>query len=100
MDEYLLELGLSDIKVKLAGHEDYLEPEALRTLLTLILEVECLSPELREKGSIPRISPFQKCRRQIAPFPRQFSERRDLCLFTRGSEGAENSGRGAATSGS
>ncbi len=50
MDEYLLKLGMSDLKVRLAGHADSLEPEKLEPLLRLIQQIESLILSLERKG--------------------------------------------------
>lgn len=50
MDEYLLELGISDIQVKLPKHEAPLPKEELKTLLNLILELESFISRIERKG--------------------------------------------------
>jgi DNA gyrase subunit B len=50
MDEYLLQLGMSDIKVKLANHDEELSPEQTKTVVELILEVEALISRIERKG--------------------------------------------------
>jgi len=50
MDEYLLELGMSDVKVKLANHETILPKDELKTLLDLILELEGFISRIERKG--------------------------------------------------
>jgi DNA gyrase subunit B len=50
MDEYLLELGISDIQVKLPKHEAVLPKEELKVLLDLILELESFISRIERKG--------------------------------------------------
>lgn len=52
MDDYLLELGCSDIHVKLSSREHNLSPEELKQLLDLILDVEAFIGKI-ERKSIP-----------------------------------------------
>jgi DNA gyrase subunit B len=50
MDDYLLELGLSDIQLRLANSSEVLSVDATRSLLELILEVEFFIQKLEKKG--------------------------------------------------
>ncbi len=50
MDEYLLELGISDIEVKLPNREAVLPKDELKVLLTLILELESFISRIERKG--------------------------------------------------
>lgn len=50
MDEYLLELGMSDVKLRLAGHKEFLNDEQTKELLNAILEVEQFIGRLERKG--------------------------------------------------
>lgn len=50
MDQYLLELGLSDIQIRLAGEELFLDKNELDQLLALILEIEGFVSRLERKG--------------------------------------------------
>lgn len=50
MDEYLLELGISDISVKLPNHTEALPKEELKALLNLILELESFISRIERKG--------------------------------------------------
>lgn len=50
MDDYLLELGCSDVHVRLAHHRENLSPDELRQLLNTILEVENLINKIERKG--------------------------------------------------
>lgn len=50
MDDYLLQLGVSDIKIKLANKETELTPEQLSNSLSLMLEVEALAGRIERKG--------------------------------------------------
>ncbi len=50
MDQYLLELGMSDVKVKLAKDKHELNPEKLQELSQVILEVEAFIARVERKG--------------------------------------------------
>jgi len=50
MDDYLLELGVSDIKLRLSKDAEILNPEESKKLLTSILEVESFAGHLERKG--------------------------------------------------
>lgn len=50
MDDYLLKLGTSDVKIKLANHETCLSPEEMTSLVSLVLEVEGLVARIERKG--------------------------------------------------
>lgn len=50
MDEYLLQLGISDIKIRLESKHEILGQEELSKLLTLILDVEGLVGRIERKG--------------------------------------------------
>jgi DNA gyrase subunit B len=50
MDEYLLELGISDIQVKLPKHPEVLPKIELKVLLDLILELESFISRIERKG--------------------------------------------------
>ena len=50
MDEYLLNLGISDLTLRLAGSSQSLESDAMKTLLYLTLEVEQLIGSIEKKG--------------------------------------------------
>lgn len=50
MDDYLLELGCSDVHVRLANQTENLSPESLKELLDLILEVESFIGRIERKG--------------------------------------------------
>lgn len=50
MDDYLLELGLSDIKIRLAGQNDYLPFEQQKTFVNFLLEVEGFILRIERKG--------------------------------------------------
>lgn len=50
MDEYLLELGISDIAIRLLGHEDRLTKEQIKILLDATREVETLILSIERKG--------------------------------------------------
>lgn len=50
MDDYLLELGVSDITIKIRGAKEPLAPEKVKPLLDLILELEALTQRIERKG--------------------------------------------------
>ena len=50
MDEYLLNLGISDITLRPASHNQPLEKDEVKTLLYAILEVEHLIASIERKG--------------------------------------------------
>ncbi|MEM7174952.1 MAG: DNA topoisomerase (ATP-hydrolyzing) subunit B [Chlamydiota bacterium] len=50
MDEYLLNLSISDISLRLASVSDMLEKDEVKTLLYLVLEIEQLIAAVERKG--------------------------------------------------
>lgn len=50
MDEYLLELGISDIKVRLAGKDEFFTHEAVKGFLENLLDVESFIMRIERKG--------------------------------------------------
>lgn len=50
MDEYLLELGISDIKMKLPKDKDYFSMEQMKELLKLIVNLEAFISRIERKG--------------------------------------------------
>ncbi len=50
MDEYLLSLGMSDINLRLAAHETYVDKEEIKKLLDTILQLESFIQNLERKG--------------------------------------------------
>lgn len=50
MDDYLLELGMSDIKIVLKGNKEPITGQQLKSLLDAILEVEALVSRIERKG--------------------------------------------------
>lgn len=50
MDEYLLELGTSDVKLRLAGKTEFLSSDQIKALINTILEVEALIGRIERKG--------------------------------------------------
>jgi DNA gyrase subunit B len=50
MDEYLLKLGLSDLKVRVSGHHEELPKDDLNGLTTAIREVEAFISSIERKG--------------------------------------------------
>ncbi len=54
MDEYLLGLGISDIQLRMASHNEILTKDALKTLLDMILAIENFIGSIERKGVIFR----------------------------------------------
>lgn len=50
MDEYLLELGISDIKLRRAAHDEILDGEKTKELLSTVLDIEGFVGRLERKG--------------------------------------------------
>ncbi|MBS0628998.1 MAG: DNA topoisomerase (ATP-hydrolyzing) subunit B [Verrucomicrobia bacterium] len=50
MDEYMLNLGTTDVKIRLAGHHEPLNPEEVTALLKIIGDVEVFIASLDRKG--------------------------------------------------
>ncbi len=50
MDDYLLELGLSDVQIKLASRDGVLNADEMKKLITGILEVEAFIARIERKG--------------------------------------------------
>lgn len=50
MDDYLLELGTSDVSIKLAGQDEILSAEQMSALLALALEAESFVSRIERKG--------------------------------------------------
>lgn len=50
MDDYLIHLGISDIKLRLAGQEEALSEERVQMLVDSILELESLVGRIERKG--------------------------------------------------
>lgn len=50
MDEYLLNLGTSDVKIKLASHNEELSKKEVNALMSAIIDVEQLIHSLERKG--------------------------------------------------
>lgn len=50
MDEYLLGLGISDVHLRLASHNEFMEKAEVKKLLSAILQVEELIATLERKG--------------------------------------------------
>ena len=68
MDEYLLNLGVSDITLKLAAHSHSLEKDEIKNLILYILEVEQFIASLEHKG-VP-FREFLAARNEEGNFPR------------------------------
>jgi DNA gyrase subunit B len=54
MDEYLLQLGLSDLKVKMVKTGEYLSAERTKELLDVVLDVEAFIGRVERKGVLFR----------------------------------------------
>lgn len=50
MDDYLLELGISDIKMKLPGETEFMSSDRMKDLLKLILDLEAFVSRIERKG--------------------------------------------------
>jgi DNA gyrase subunit B len=50
MDDYLLELGLSDLQIKMIGHDRFLSHHEMKQLTEAILEVEIFISRIEHKG--------------------------------------------------
>lgn len=50
MDDYLLQLGISDVKIRLDKNQQVLSSEEMNALISLILEVELLVGRIERKG--------------------------------------------------
>jgi DNA gyrase subunit B len=68
MDDYLLELGLSDIQIKLASQDRLLSPEERKELTDAILDVETFISRVEHKG-IP-FREFLSLKNQAGRLPR------------------------------
>ncbi|TXI42317.1 MAG: DNA gyrase subunit B, partial [Nitrosomonas sp.] len=68
MDQYLLELGASDIKMQLVNHEEPLSGSDAKKLMDLILEVEAFIGKIERKG-IP-FREFLDARNEQGHYPR------------------------------
>lgn len=68
MDDYLLELGISDIHIKLRGREGILNHEETKDLLQLILDVEQFISRIERKG-VP-FREFLAAKNVAGAFPR------------------------------
>lgn len=68
MDDYLLKLGHSDVKIRLAGQNEVLEKEEVENLLSAIREVEFFIGSVERKG-IP-FREFLQAKSEDGHFPR------------------------------
>ncbi len=50
MDDYLIELGMSDVSIRLSGHEDVLAEMEVKVLVKLIRDVESFISSIERKG--------------------------------------------------
>ncbi len=79
MDEYLLNLGISDVSLRLTGQNELLEKEQVKILLYTILEIEGLILSIEKKG-IP-FKEFLASRNQEGELPRYHIILNDQQLF-------------------
>ncbi|MBS3904978.1 MAG: DNA topoisomerase (ATP-hydrolyzing) subunit B [Simkania sp.] len=68
MDDYLLTLGMSDVKFKLAGHVDPMNAVELEAMLKAILDIEALIMAIERKG-VP-FREFLHSKNEIGQHPR------------------------------
>lgn len=68
MDDYLLELGISDVQIRLKDQKELLPPEKMKQLLDLILEVETFIGRIERKGITFR--EFLAAKNEKGIFPR------------------------------
>ncbi len=68
MDEYLLNLGMSDIHLRMASHNNVLEKSEVKSLLEAILQVELFINSLDRKGVVFR--EFINSRNEEGVFPK------------------------------
>jgi DNA gyrase subunit B len=68
MDDYLLELGTSDLRVKLSSEGRWLPADQLKQLLNLVLDIENLTRSIERKG-VP-LREFLNLRSQEGLYPR------------------------------
>ena len=68
MDEYLLELGISDVLIRRSEKEDSFDEKEIKDLLKSVLEVESLIQTLERKG-IP-FKEFLKTKNEMGKFPK------------------------------
>ena len=67
MDEYLLELGISDVKLRIAGKDELLDRESTKELLKGILDVETFINRIERKGIV--FKEFLKTRNAAGQLP-------------------------------
>jgi DNA gyrase subunit B len=79
MDDYLLKLGLSDVNIRMASHNDFLPKEEVEKLLTSVLEVEQFLSSLERKG-IP-FREFLQSRDASGRFPKYQVKIGDVSKF-------------------
>mgnify|MGYP001287322516 CR=1 FL=1 len=68
MDEYMLNLGISDVQIKLSSHSNSLERDEVKKLLTSVLEVELIIASIEKKG-VP-FSEFLEAKNSEGQLPR------------------------------
>lgn len=68
LDEYLLQLGMSDIKIRLSNQTEPLSPELMSSFITHILEIETLVGRIERKG-VP-FRHFLESKNQEGVYPR------------------------------
>ena len=79
MDEYLLELGISDIKLRLNNQTEFLSKEKTKELLDTVLNVESLVMRIERKGMPFR--EFMAGRNHLGVLPRFKVDLPDLSCF-------------------
>lgn len=79
MDSYLLSLGLSDVHVRLASHQEYLDPSKLKELLNAILMIEKFIHSL-ERKSVP-FREFIQARNEEGELPKYQVQVKDESRF-------------------
>lgn len=87
MSDYLLELGVSDVKIRLRGHAEFLLKDETRNFLKMILEVENFLASIEKKG-VP-IREFLSSRDERGQFPQFQLKIGDQLKFLYGIENVE-----------
>ena len=79
MDDYLLKLGTSDIKLRLSSQSEILEEKSVQTLISAILDVETFIMAVEKKG-IP-FREFLATKNEEGEFPRYIIQLADRDQF-------------------
>lgn len=79
MDSYLLELGMTDLTLRLPGHTEVLEKEKMKELMNGILSVEHLIHAVENKG-VP-FREFLEAKDELGEYPRYFVKLQDEFKF-------------------